>query len=424
MKKNILVFPCGSEIGLDVYSSVCYSSYFYLIGGSSIDDHGRFVYEDYIPDIPYFDSLDFIPTLKNIIRSRNIDAIYPTLDPVLTFLKEHETELDCKVVASSLETTRLCLSKELTYQRLNGIVRVPKVFDPDNVPMTAFPVFAKPIVGYGSRGTMKLNSVNDVKNCVAGRSDMMILEYLPGEEYTVDCFTDKDGNLLYFGARIRNRIRNGISVNTYFVDDQEEFRSLTESINAEISFRGAWFFQVKRDCNGELCLLEVASRIGGSSLASRAIGVNLPLLSLFDIFDYSVDVVKNDYHVELDRALDNKYKSDLEFDEVYCDYDDCLILDKTEVNDKMVGFLYKCLNEHKKLYLLSKHEGDLSKELAVFRLNQLFDEVIHIGKDANKADYIHSTKAVFIDDSFAERLNIKNRLHIPVFSPDMIDILL
>lgn len=424
MKRNVLVFPCGSEIGLDVYSSVCYSSYFHLIGGSSIDDHGRFVYEDYIPNIPYYNSPDFIPKLKNIICSRNIDAIYPTLDSVLTFLKEHESELGCKIVASSLETTQLCLSKELTYQRLNGIIRIPTVFDPSDIPMTAFPVFAKPKVGYGSRGAMKLNSPNDVINSVAERSDMMILEYLPGDEYTVDCFTDKDGNLLYYGARIRNRIRNGISVNTFFVDNQEEFRSLTENINAEIPFRGAWFYQVKRDGNGELCLLEIASRIGGSSLASRAVGVNLALLSLFDAFDYPVKVIKNDYHIELDRALDNKYKLDWEFDEVYCDYDDCLILDKTKLNDKMISFLYKCLNEHKKLYLLSKHDGDLSRELASFRLNQLFDEVIHLGKNANKADYIHSKKAVFIDDSFAERLNIKNQLHIPVFSPDMIDILL
>ena len=214
------------------------------------------------------------------------------------------------------------------------------------------------------------------------------------------------------------------SVNTYFVDNQEEFRSLTERINAEMRFRGAWFYQVKRNSNGELCLLEVASRIGGSSLLSRAMGVNLALLSLFDIFDYPVSVVKNNYQVELDRALDNKYKTDLEFDSVYCDYDDCLILDKTKVNVVLVGFLYKCLNEQKKVYLLSKHEGDLIKELALFRLDRLFDKVIHIGKDSDKADYIISNKAIIIDDSYAERLKIKNQLGIPVFSPDMVDILL
>ncbi len=151
--------------------------------------------------------------------------------------------------------------------------------------------------------------------------------------------------------------------------------------------------------------------------------MNFALLSLFDIFDYKVSILKNDYQVELDRALENKYKTNLEFDSVYCDYDDCLILDKETVNTELVRFLYKCINEKKKIYLLSKHDGDLKKELEDFRLDHLFDEVMHIDKTSDKADYICSKKALFIDDSNAERVNIKTKLNIPVFSPDMIDVL-
>ena len=252
---------------------------------------------------------------------------------------------------------------------------------------------------------------------------MAILEYLPGKEYTVDCFTDKEGHLLYSAARKRCRVKDGISVNTVFVKEQEEFKTIAKKINSEIVFRGAWFYQVKRDKNGELCLLEIASRLGGSSLLSRAVGVNLALLSLFDSFDYKVSVQKNNYYIELDRALENRYKTDLEFDTVYCDYDDCLILDKTKVNIDVVKFLYKCVNEGKKIILLTKHDGELDKELRNFRLDHLFDEVIHIDKDTDKSSYIKNSKAIFIDDSNAERVNIKSQLNIPVFSPDMIDVL-
>ena len=134
--------------------------------------------------------------------------------------------------------------------------------------------------------------------------------------------------------------------------------------------------------------------------------------------------MKNDYYVELDRALENKYKTDIEFDSVYCDYDDCLILDKTKVNIELVKFLYQCINQGKKIYLLSKHDGDLEQELIDFRLDHLFDQVMHITKDSDKADYINNQKAIFIDDSNAERVNIKNKLNLPVFSPEMIDVLL
>ncbi len=424
MKKNILVFPCGSEIGLDIYSSVCYSTYFHLIGGSSVDDHGKFVYEDYIPDIPFANTPEFIPVMAKIVKERNIDAIYPAMDLVITTLKEHEKELGCSVVASPVETTQISLSKELTYKKLKGCVLTPKVFDPQNVPLGEFPVFAKPKVGYGAKGTKKLSNQDEVNSFVKGKDDLLIVEYLPGEEYTVDCFTDREGHLLYSAARKRNRVKDGISVNTFFVDNQDDFSSIAEAINSRIKFRGAWFYQVKRNKAGELCLLEIASRLGGSSLLSRALGVNFALLSLFDIFNYDVSVTKNDYYVELDRALENKYKTNLEFDSVYCDYDDCLIIDKAKVNVEVVKFLYKCLNEGKKIYLLSKHDGDLKKELKDFRLDHLFDEVIHIKTSADKAFFLKGGKPIFIDDSNAERVNIKTKLGIPVFSPEMIDVLL
>ena len=423
MKRNILVFPCGSEIGLDIYSSVCYSTYFHLIGASSVDDHGRFVYEDYIGDIPFVNSPDFIPTLTKIVEDRKIEAIFPAMDLVITVLKEHEDELGCRVVSSSLETTQICLSKELTYKELDGVVRIPRIYD-KSIPKDDFPVFAKPKIGYGSKGTKLLETQAEVNAFVGGKDGILLLEYLPGEEFTVDCFTNKDGELLYSAARKRNRVKDGISVNTYFAEDQTEFNYLTQRINEKISFRGAWFYQVKRDKNNQLCLLEIASRLGGSSLLSRAVGVNLALLSLFDVFDYKVKVFTNDYNVELDRALESRYKTNLQFDSVYCDYDDCLILDKKSINIELVKFLYKCINEGKKIILLSKHEGDLKSELRSFRLDHLFDEVIHLTQKDDKANYIKTDTPIFIDDSNSERININRKKSIPVFAPDMIDVLL
>lgn len=423
-KKNILVFPCGSEIALDIYSSVKYSTYFNLIGASSADDHGKFIYDDYIDGIPFVTAPEFIPTLARIVKERNIDAVYPTMDTVITMTKLHEEELGCIVIAPPAETTEVCLSKKLTYEKLTGIVNIPKIYNPTNIDPAEFPVFAKPIVGYSARGTKELHTKEEVNSFLKGKENMLVMEYLPGEEFTVDCFTEKGGNLLYSAARKRNRISNGISVNTYFAEDQKEFEDLAKKINSAIKFRGAWFYQVKRDKEGKLTLLEIAARLGGSSLLSRAVGVNFALLTLFDAFDYKVDVFKNDYNVILDRALENKYKTNIVFDSVYCDYDDCLILDKTTVNVELVKFLYKCLNENKRIYLLSKHQDtDLKEELKQFRLGHLFDKVIHIEPGADKADYIKDSKPIFIDDSNAERLNIKNKLNIPVFAPEMIDVL-
>ena len=420
-KKNILVFPCGSEIGLDIFDGVKYSTYFHLIGASSVDDHGKYVYKDYVGEVPFVTDPSFGKAIRKIVHERKIDAVFPATDMAITCLKRIEDEIGCPVITSSLATTELCLSKQKTYKALCDTVRTPVIYT--SAP-SAFPVFVKPAIGHSSIGAKKINTKAELDNALAENPDLLVLEYLPGQEYTVDCFTDKEGTLLFCRARKRNRIKDGISVNTTFVEDQETFKQFAQAINSVVSFRGAWFFQVKETANGELCLLEVAARFGGSSILCKAIGVNLPLMSLFDAFGYTVKIQQADYDVELDRALGNRFKCDIEYDTVYVDYDDCLILDAQTVNVKLVEFLYECLNQGKKLVLLTKHDGNLDNELKKFRLNGLFDKIIHLEDGQEKYPYVNGTGAIFIDDSFAERQKVIENRHVPVFSPEMIDVLM
>ena len=44
------------------------------------------------------------------------------------------------------------------------------------------------------------------------KDDMIICEYLPGEEVTIDCFTDKNRKLLFCNPRAADRILAGIDV--------------------------------------------------------------------------------------------------------------------------------------------------------------------------------------------------------------------
>lgn len=421
MKKNVLVFPCGSEIGLEIYASMKYSTYFHLIGLSSVDDHGKYVFEDYIGDAPMIDDDRLIPFLRDLVKERDIKAIYPAMDTVISVLKKNEQEIGCMVIAAGRETAEICMSKSKTYEFLKDTLRVPEIYE--NLSDLKYPVFGKPDVGYGARGTEVLYSEKQLLSYLEKRPDSLIMEYLPGDEYTVDCFTDSHGRLLFVKGRKRNRIRSGISVNTFFMEDQTEFQECAERINRKIKMKGAWFFQMKQAADGKLCLLEVAARFGGSSSLCMAIGVNLPLLTLFDYFGYDVSVQPNNYNVSVDRALDSKYQCAITYDTVYVDFDDCLILDGNRVNDELVAFLYRCINQKKQVILLSKHDGDLQKDLAEFRLDHLFDEVIHLPKTAEKWKWIETQTAIYIDDSFAERTAVQDHCGIAVFSPEMVQVL-
>ena len=421
-KLNILVFPCGSEIGLEIYRSLRYSRHINLYGGSSIDDHGKFVYDKYIGKIPFVNDNNIIPYLRKVVNKYKIDAIYPTMDSVITKLSEKQDKLGCKIICSSLETTLLCLSKAKTYEKFNKIISVPKIFkDIDEIDF--YPVFIKPDSGYGSRGALKVNNKKELKRNMDNKPNLIILEYLEGHEYTVDCFTDRHGNLLFIGPRIRKRIRNGISVNTISVEEGIEiFEEIAHNINRNLELRGAWFFQLKENKKGDLVLLEIASRLGGSSTLFRIKGVNFALLSVFDAFDKDVKICLNTLNTELDRALENKYKVDFNFETAYIDFDDCLIINN-KVNTELLRLIFQFINEGKKVILLTKHYDNIQKNLEKYRLQNIFDEIIQIPKDAAKTNYINNRKSIFIDDSFSERLDVNIKLNIPVFSPDAIECL-
>lgn len=421
--KNILVFPCGSEIGLEIHRSLKYSTHINLFGASSFDDHGKYVYQNYISGLPFFDHPEFIRYLKKVIVKHQIDAIYPSMDSVVTKLAIHEEELGCKVIGSPELTTKICLSKLETYKVLDGKVLVPKMYESIEK-ITCYPVFMKPATGYGSRGAKLIHTDEGARQHLKSFPTSLILEYLPGKEYTVDCFTDKRNRLLFAGPRERSRITNGISVNTVSIQKgQARFFEFARRITSTIQFRGAWFFQVKENYNGDLALLEVACRLGGSSGLFRNLGVNFALLSVFDAFGHEVQILPNNYTIALDRALSNRYKIGIDFSHVYVDFDDCIIVNE-QINTELILFLYKSINEKKKIILITKHAKNLDRSLEKFRLRSLFDEIIHLKSDEEKWRYVTNLHSIFIDDSFKERRDVYKNLKIPVFSPDAVESLL
>lgn len=424
MKKKVLVFPCGSEIGLEIYNSVTHSIHFELYGLSSVKNHGEFVYENYIDGIGQYNSDNFIDELKEIIERNKIDILYPTMDNVIVFLKNFEEELGIPVVGPSYQVAKICSSKLETYRLLGDKIRIPKLFSKNDKNLK-FPLFVKPDVGYGSRNVLKINNIEQLKN--NDLEGMILCEYLPGKEYTIDCFTDINGDLIFIGARERSRIMNGISVNTKTSKTlTERFRSFAEIINSNVPFKGSWFFQLKLDSKGDPCLLEIACRFAGSSAVHRIKGANFALANLFLTININPEFIVNDFEIESDRALNTKFKLNTTYDTIFIDYDDTIIIDG-KVNLDAIHFIFQSINENKKIILITKHKGDVFKSLNQFKLTNLFDVVMHLNQNDEKTNSIEETgymNAIFIDDSFEERRKVNNKLCIPVFSVDSISSLI
>jgi hypothetical protein len=391
-----------------------------LYGASSVDSsHGPYVFSRHftLPDVR---SSGWIDELNELVRREHIDYVFPAHDDVVRALAERRHEVGAGVVSSPPETCIITRSKLRTYRVLGDVVPVPRVYDnPECVP--EYPVVIKPDIGQGSQGVAIAKSEVELRCLLSRLPGLIITEYLPGDEYTVDCFSDRERGLLFCRGRQRVRVKAGISVNSRAVDDQS-FYHFAQAISQRLVFYGAWFFQVKRDREGRLRLLEVAPRIAGTMALHRVQGVNFPLLSLLEQERVSLEILPYDFPVEIDRALVNRYRHNLAYGTVYVDLDDTLVIDG-QVNTMVIRFIYQCLNRQIPLVLLTKHEGDLEGYLKRHRLAGLFDRVVKVPSGESKASYIKESDAILIDDSFQERRDCATR-GIMAFDTSMLEVLL
>lgn len=417
---NILVFPCGSEIALEIQRALSRARGLRLCGASaSVSNHGRHAFERYAEGVPFVDQPGCADALRAVVRDFGADFIYPAHDDALCLLAGRE-DLGARVLGSGAETAAICRSKRATYERLEGRVRVPRVYATDEA--YPVPVFLKPDASQGSKGTCLARSRAEVAIMLDRDPSLLLLEYLPGREYTVDCFTDRFGALRFAGARERIRTSSGISTHTR-VAEAARFQAIAKAANEALSFRGAWFFQVKEDARGELALMEAAPRVSGGMGLYRCRGINLPLLTVYDAMGLDVDIPPQADVPEMDRALQARYTLGFHYSVVYLDFDDTLC-HEGHLDPMAVAFLAQCRNRGIPVRLLSRHAGDLAARLESLGLSGWFDAVHHLDAKQDKAEFIREPDALFIDDSFAERERVRAACGVPVFAPDAFEALL
>ena len=418
---RVLVFPGGTEIGLELRRALGDLKEIELFGaGSAMDRHGPFAYRRWRV-APAVTEPGWVEQLNAIIDELGIDLVFPGHDDVLLALAEQRDQLHAGVVTSPLRTCTITRSKRATYELLDGAVPVPRVLAPADV--DAFPVFAKPDRSQGSQGAVLVRDTDELAAALADGSDL-VMEFLPGAEHTVDCFSDREAGVLFARARARERTRAGISMATRTEPQPEHVEQYAQAIATRLELHGAWFFQLREDRHGEPRLLEVAPRVAGTSALHRVLGVNFPLLAIYEHLRMPVQVTPNAISIRLDRALVNRYAHDLEYAHVYVDLDDTLIV-RGEVNARLVAYLYQCLNAGRRLVLITRHVHDVAETLARHRLSELWDEIIHLQDSlVEKAERIPERDAILIDDSFRERRVAGERLGIPTFDSSMLEMLM
>lgn len=422
-KINVLIYPSGGENALEVKEALSYKVNINVFGASSKDDHSRFVYKNFFM-APNVNDNNFIDLFNKLLKKYKIDIVVPTHDTVALKLSQWQDRINAIVITSNFETNKICRHKFLIYNTFRDFDFCPRFYAKIDE-ITEFPVFVKPDEGAGGKNTFIAFNIEDVAHFIKLKKQekYIYVEYLPGKEYTVDCFTDMTRQLRYVGVRERKRIWSGISVNTVTVRD-ERFNKIAESINSILNFHGYWFFQIKEDKNGDLKLMEVSTRPAGTMGLYRQRGVNFILLSIYDFLGYNYEIIDNRYNIELDRCLFSRYKLDYEYNAIYIDLDDTLIFGE-KVNRYCLLLLYQAKEKGIPVLLLSKSNCDVYAKLRKYNIDSaLFSKIEILGEYEKKSDYIKHKKAIFIDNSFKERFEVYKELGIPVLDTDNIIILI
>lgn len=418
-KINVLIFPCESNSN-ELHDALSYCVNINVFGASSVQRHGKYIYKNYKSDLPYLSSPVFLEIFNAYLDENSIDLIFTMHDTIALYLAEHANELHAKPIQCDVQTNKVCRSKIKTYELFADCSFAPVRFDSINE--VVYPAFVKPDEGEGSHGAFLCKGELDLHDI--DFSNHLVAEFLPGKEYTVDCFTDKNGNLCYISPRSRDRIFGGIAAAGHSLPITEEIKKIAETINERLSFLGLWYFQLKEDKVGNLKLMEISARCAGSMCMTRAKGVNLPLLTVYAAMGYDTIVYDNGYNIEMDRSLIGRYSLNVEYSDVYIDFDDTITL-RGNVNPIALFYLYQCQNNGKKVHLLTRHDHDIHETLANYAISEnLFTDIIYIPEGDSKSKYVKEKSSIFIDNMFKERTDVHDKIGIPVFDVDAFEFLL
>ena len=402
---NVLVFPCGTEIANEVINALKFNKYFKTKFASREETSYCNFHSDNIHLLPYVSDSKFVEDLKNIIKKEDIDFIIPAHDDVAFALSKLTDALSAKVIGQSSDINEIVRFKDKTYTFFSNDLPIADIYEKEED--IVYPCFVKPKKGQGSQDSFLLKDQQGFEHFKEqyNSKEFVCMEYLSGDEFTIDCFSN-DGSLLYAGARTREKMIRGISVQSTFVTDkmlQEQFQEFGQIISQKLTMHGLWFYQMKLDRNGQLKLLEIGPRVSGTMMLNRARGVNFVELALFQKLGFDVEVICNDIDVSLGRALMPKYKTNIEYDNLYIDFDDTLFLDEKFINTDLMKLIFQAKNEGKNVYLITKNKkNNLARVLHQFGISHIFDDILHIQETEKKVNHMKEN-SLLVDDSFQER---------------------
>lgn len=223
---------------------------------------------------------DVLDHLHQVVSAYKIDVLLPFVDGAISIAGAYiATYGDAWAPVVTSGKAEILFDKVLSAREFEAAgLDIPATYIGGR---PVFPLIAKPRRGSASKGIEIIEGINEFRRITKNSEDYLIQTYYPDrEEFTVDCYISRKGEILCISPRKRLEVVGGEVSRTVTVDSSEIRQASKEAIS-RLGLRGAVTLQYLCDLDSNrLMLMEINPRLGGGVVCSIHAGADIPSMIL------------------------------------------------------------------------------------------------------------------------------------------------
>jgi len=291
--------------------------------------------------VPAATDPQYCDMMLDICRKEKVDIYFPTISAEVSTVSKRKAEFDAigtKLSISDPKAVAIANNKLKAYEFLKTKgIPVPKYYGVHNLQdfidgckalgYPENPICLKIVDNSGSRGVRIIDAKRNryqifahekpnsfftsyedmlsILKSVEKLDEMMLVEYMPGNEYTVDLLADH-GKVLYMAGR-ENVVSLMSIAQESIVAKIDSAYETSKAIVEALGLDGNIGFDFMKDVNGTPVLMDINPRITATVSVIAAAGVNLPYLRIKQLLGEPLPECHIDYGTRLKRRYGEIY---------------------------------------------------------------------------------------------------------------------
>jgi carbamoylphosphate synthase large subunit len=230
--------------------------------------------------VPLALATGFTAALLDLAVAERASLVVPTVTeelPILARLRGRLRDRGIAVTVSDSPGIDIANDKLLTAQALAGAGVASPATCPGSMPATdaakllALPMLSKPRFGRGGRGVLVHRTLADLER--VGSGEVVWQSFLPGEEFDVNLFAERDGRVPVAVVLRKTGLKEGVVGNATGVErvDRPDIAALAVDAARALRLEGPLDVDIRLGLDGRPAVLEVNARLGANVLTAREV---------------------------------------------------------------------------------------------------------------------------------------------------------